>query len=95
MKSDYQNAIVNKIRQLRLSKDISQFKISTLIGVSTGHIGNIESPTKPHKYTLSQLSMICEDMDIKIQDLFLDNASGLSQDEIIKRLINCIIEYEK
>lgn len=95
MKSEYQNAIINKIRQLRLSQDVSQFKISTLIGVSTGHVGNIETPTMPHKYTLSQLSMICEELGLKIQDLFLDDISGLSQDETIQRLINCIIEYEK
>lgn len=95
MKTEYQNAIINKVRRLRLAQDISQLKISTLIGVSTGHIGNIETPTKPHKYTLAQLSMICEELDIKIQDLFLDNISNLSQDETIQRLINCIIEYEK
>lgn len=95
MKSDYQNAIINKIRQLRQEKNFSQFHIATAIGISTGQLGNIETPSRPHKYTLSQLSIICDELGIKIEDLFLDSTDELSKEETIKRLINSIIEYEK
>ncbi len=95
MKTDYQNAIVDKIRRLRLEKNISQYRLSSAIGISTGQIGNIETPTRPHKYTLEQLSIICDELDIRIQDLFLDNPDSLTQEDLVKRLINSIIEYEK
>lgn len=95
MKSDYQNAIVNKIRQLRQDKGLSQFQIATMLGISTGQLGNIETPSRPHKYTLAQLSIICEEFGIQIVDLFLDDRQGLVLDDVIKRLINSIIEYEK
>ncbi len=95
MKTDYQNAIIDKIRKLRLAKSISQYRLATAIGISTGQIGNIETPARPHKYTLEQLSIICDEFEIRIQDLFLDNPDSLKQDELVKRLINSIIEYEK
>jgi len=95
MKSDYQNAIVNKIRQLRQEKNFSQFYIATAIGISAGQLGNIETTSRSHKYTLSQLSIICDELGIKIEDLFLDSTEELSKEETIKRLINSIIEYEK
>lgn len=95
MKSDYQNEIVNKIRRLRLSKNISQATLAAAIGVSAGQIGNIETPTRAHKYTLAQLSIICDELGIAFENLFLGDEISLSKDETIRRLINCIIEYEK
>lgn len=95
MKSEYQNTIVNKIRQLRLSKDMSQIQVATVLGVSPGQLGNIETPSRPHKYTLAQLSILCDELGVSIVDLFLEDRNGLTQEEMIKRLINCIIEYEK
>ena len=94
MKTDYQNAIVNKIRRLRLSKKYSQQDIALFLGISNGQVGNIETPTKSHKYTLAQLSRICDEFKIRIVDLFLENIDGLTSEELINRLINSIIEYE-
>lgn len=95
MKSDYQNEIINRIRQSRLSKNVSQANLAAAIGVSTGQIGNIETPTRTHKYTLAQLSIVCDELGISLEVLFLGNTTDLPKDEVIKRLINCIIEYEK
>lgn len=95
MKSEYQNTIINKIRQLRQEKGMSQFQIATALGISTGQLGNIETPARPHKYTLAQLAIICEELGIQIVDLFLEDKSDLPTDVIINRLINSIIEYEK
>lgn len=95
MKTDYQNEIINKVRLLRQSKNISQAKLAAIIGVSTGQIGNIETPTRAHKYTLAQLSIVCDELGIPLENIFIDNVTMLSKDEIVKRLINSIIEYEK
>ncbi len=94
MKTDYQNAIVDKVRRLRLSNNYSQQDIALFLGISNGQVGNIETPTKSHKYRLSQLSRICDEFKIRIVDLFLENIDDLTPEELINRLINCIIEYE-
>lgn len=95
MKSAYQNQIIDKIRLIRLQKGYSQNQIATIIGISSGQMGNIESPNRSHKYTLSQLSMICHEFNIGIEELFLESSDQMSKSETINRLINCIIEYEK
>lgn len=95
MKTEYQNSIINKVRQIRNDRKISQIDISVLLNISPGQVGNIETPSRPHKYTLSQLALLCDEFEINIQDLFLENYGNLSKDELIKRLINSIIEYEK
>lgn len=94
MKTDYQNLIVDKIRRLRLSNSYSQQDIAVILNISNGQVGNIETPTKSHKYTLSQLSRICDEFNIEIVDLFIEKNEGLSCEELINRLINSIIEYE-
>ncbi len=95
MKSEYQNNIVDKIRALRYSRNYSQLDLSSLLDVSPGHIGNIETPSRPHKYTLTQLSIICDEFKVPIESLFFDKTDSMSSHEIVQRLINCIIEYEK
>lgn len=95
MKSEYQNIIVDRIRRIRLSKNYSQQDISAILDISNGQVGNIETPTKTHKYTLSQLAVLCEEFEVNIKDLFLEDTDGLSSEELVKRLINSIIEYEK
>lgn len=95
MKSEYQNIIVDRIRRIRLSKNYSQQDISAILDISNGQVGNIETPTKTHKYTLSQLAVLCEEFEVNIKDLFLEDTDGLSSEELVKRLINSIIEYEQ
>lgn len=95
MKSEYQNSIVDKIRAMRLKHNYSQLELSSLLDVSPGQIGNIETPSRPHKYTLTQLSIICDEFKVSIESLFLDNCEDMSTHEVVQRLINCIIEYEK
>lgn len=95
MKSDYQNHIIDKIRVIRQQNGYSQNQVAAIIGISSGQMGNIESPNRSHKYTLSQLSMICNEFKISIVDIFLEDSESLEKEETINRLINSIIEYEK
>ena len=95
MKSEYQNSIIDKIRALRMKLNYSQLDVSSLLDVSPGQIGNIETPSRPHKYTLTQLSIICDEFKVPIESLFLDDCGAMSTHEVVQRLINCIIEYEK
>ena len=56
---------------------------------------NIESPRFPHKYTLKQLSVLCEAFQYPFENLFLDEKETLlPYKERIKLLINKIIDYD-
>ena len=86
-KSDYQNEVVNRIRQLRIDNDISQIGLATIIDVSNGQIGNIESPKFQHKYTLKQLYLISKHFNVTFSYLLTGNNEVSDNDSIIQYLI--------
>lgn len=94
-KSIYQNEIINKIRRLREDHHYSQDNIATLLGLSNGHIGNIESLKKPHKYTLNQIFKICQEFNYPIEQIFLEEEDYKVNIDIISNLITKIIQYEQ
>lgn len=95
MKSKYQLEIINRIRQLREERNYSQWKIATLLGISTGQMGSIESRRAPHKYTLAQIYSICVEFDYPIEHLFLEESDYTENRNIIATLISKIVMYEK
>lgn len=86
-KSDYQIEIINRIRKLRLEKDVSQIVLANIIDVSNGQIGNIESPKFQHKYTLKQLYQIAIHFNVSMDWILTGEDNILSTNEIIKALI--------
>lgn len=86
-KTDYQNVVVNRIRQLRIDNDISQIRLANIIEVSNGQIGNIESPKFQHKYTLKQLYLIAHHFNVSIGYLLTGTKEALDNDSLIKALI--------
>lgn len=90
--TDYQREIVSKIRKLRESKGISQKQLAIELGISTGQMGNIESISHPHKYTLKQIKEICDLFNMQVKDIFLEDEDYES--DVIESLINKIIKYE-
>lgn len=95
MKSEFQNNIIAKIRRLREEHGYSQEDLATVLGLSNGHIGNIESSKMNHKYTLSHISKICEEFHYPIGRIFLDDKDPLDHVEIVNCIINKIIKYEE
>lgn len=95
MKSKYQLEIINRIRQLREEHNYSQWKIATLLGISSGQVGSIESCRAPHKYTLAQIHSICAEFNYPIEHLFLDESDYTENRNIITTLIAKIVMYEK
>ncbi len=93
MKSEYQNYIINKIRRLREERQYSQENIAILLGLSNGHIGNIESPKKTHKYTLNQIFKICKEFNYPIEQIFLEEEDYRANIDIISNIIKKIILY--
>lgn len=86
-KSEYQNEVVNRIRQLRIDNDISQIGLANIIDVSNGQIGNIESPKFQHKYTLKQLYLISQYFNVSLSYLLTGKGGDIGSDSIIKSLI--------
>lgn len=94
MKSAIQNDVVFRIRSLREKNGYSQLRIAKLLGISSGQVGNIETPKQPHKYTLAQLEMLCVEFHIPIERLFCSTDEEASR-ITIKELVHKIIEYQK
>ncbi|WP_455584139.1 helix-turn-helix transcriptional regulator [Bacteroides sp.] len=95
MKNEYQTEIINKIKRLREENGYSQVKIASLLGISHGQMGNIESIRCSHKYTLEHIYTICTEFNISIEHIFLEDADYSNNKDIIKTLIFKIIQYEK
>ena len=92
---DYQDKIIQTIKRMRVERDISQAKLSELLGISRGQVGNIENPNYPHKYTLKQIVTVCEKLDVPIEQIFIPNKKVKPDcSEVIKGLVDCIIKYE-
>jgi len=96
-KSDFQLFIINRIKDLRQSHNLSQVEICNIIELnSVGQIGNIESPRFKHKYTLKQIYQLSQYFNVPIEKIFLTETElENTKDEIINTLILKIIDYEK
>lgn len=66
MKTDFQNQIILRLKELREEHNISQANMAQLLGISTGQLGNIESYKRAHKYTLKQIMTLCDKYNIEI-----------------------------
>lgn len=95
-KSNFQLEIIGKIKKIRLENNISQSQLSSIIEVSLGQVGNIESLKYPHKYTLKQIYIISKYFQFPIESLFLsENELTLPKEEIIDCLIIKLFEYDR
>ncbi len=88
MKTDYQQEIIAKVKRLRESRGINQAQLAKDLGISPGQLGNIESYKYNHKYTLKQLSALCNMFDYSIQKLFCNDESPSYSD-----LMSAVIKY--
>ena len=92
---EYQDRVIQTIKRIRLEKNISQAKLSELLGISRGQIGNIENPNYTHKYTLKQIVTICKHLDYPIEKIFLPEKTIAPECSIaINALMESVIRYE-
>lgn len=61
--------VIEKVRQLRNQKNISQAELAFSIGVSVGFIGKVESLKYNTKYNLNHLNSIAKALNISPQEL--------------------------
>ena len=94
-KSDYQLEIIFKIKQERESRGLGQKNIADILGISEGHVGNIESPKFPQKYTLRQLDVLCKHFKMPTEQLFISDDMHMQENvNITALLVEKIVEYE-
>jgi transcriptional regulator with XRE-family HTH domain len=52
--------VINKVREMRVPKELSQVKLSILIGLTEGAIGKIENPKERAKYNIRHLNLLAK-----------------------------------
>ncbi len=94
--ADYQDEIIQTIKKLRLERNISQAKLSEILGISRGQVGNIENPHYSHKYTLKQIEKICKTLNYPIEKVFLPDAEIAPEcSKVINEFMKSVIKYEQ
>jgi len=64
--------VIDKVREMRQQRGISQAELADRIDVSRGFIGAVENPRQRAKYNISILNEIAKVMDCSIRDFFPD-----------------------
>jgi len=78
---------------MRYERGYSQKSVAMLLGISPGQVGNIESPQAANKYTLKQIFILCNSLNIPIEQIFIDDEDYGKGKDIINLLISKIIKY--
>jgi transcriptional regulator with XRE-family HTH domain len=71
-KSRFELAIVERVKQMRLERNLTQDDIAMYLNISRGFVGQIESPNHQSKYSLDQLNKLAIEMDCSPHDLIPD-----------------------
>ena len=61
--------IINRVKQLREERGISQVELSLLMGFSEKFVGNVENPTLAEKYNIRHLNLLAKALKCTIWDL--------------------------
>jgi len=72
--------VINKVREMRSKKGISQAELADLIDVTAGFIGKVESPKHSAKYNLNHIQKLAEVFKCSPQE-FLPKTYHNSKDD--------------
>ena len=61
--------VINRVKELRIAKDISQEQLSIRMGFSERFVAKVELLTDPTKYNLRHLNMIVKILGVSFFDL--------------------------
>ncbi|KQS36855.1 helix-turn-helix domain-containing protein [Pedobacter sp. Leaf194] len=64
--------VIDKVREIRLLKEVSQASLSIQMGLSAKFVGNVESPNQPNKYNINHLNKIAFILGCSVKDFFPD-----------------------
>ncbi|QOW10607.1 helix-turn-helix transcriptional regulator [Kaistella flava (ex Peng et al. 2021)] len=78
--------IINKVKDIRKSKGVSQTTLSLAIGKSTTFISDIEAPSKKAKYNTIHLNLIAIALDCSPKDFLPQKPILEKKYEFIKKI---------
>lgn len=68
--SEFEQLIINRIKEKRKQLGLSQADIACILEVSEGFIGNIESPRQRGKYNVNHINALAVAFNCPISELF-------------------------
>lgn len=68
--TDIEQYVIDKVKEIRTAKGISQARLAHLIELSVGFIGNVENPKHIAKYNLNHLNRISKELSVPFRDFF-------------------------
>jgi len=71
-KTKFELAVIDKVKAMRISKNLSQDDIAVIINKSRGFVGQIESPNSGSKYNLNHLNLLAKGMNCSPKDFMPD-----------------------
>ena len=69
MLTKIEHFVIDRVRKLRIEKNISQADLALSIGVSIGFIGKVESLKYNSKYNLNHINNIAKALNISPKEL--------------------------
>lgn len=73
--------IINRVKELREAKGISQDNLSVRVGFSEKFIGSVENPTLGAKYNIRHLNLLAKALDCSLRDLLPEKPF---EDDLVK-----------
>jgi transcriptional regulator with XRE-family HTH domain len=68
MKSKIDLYVINKVKEKRVEKDLSQADLANELGMSVGFIGKVESSKYPSHYNIKHLNQLAKILECSPQD---------------------------
>lgn len=66
--------IIQRVREMREQKGMTQMELSLRLGKGVGFIGDIEAPSKKAKYNINHLNEIAKVFECSPKDFWPDKA---------------------
>ena len=70
IKTEIEQYIIDRVKEIRIPKNISQAKLAHLMDISTSFVGNFENPKHTAKWNLNHLNRISTERDVPFKDFF-------------------------
>ena len=96
MKSIDFSRISRKLKELRISKNLTQEYVANMADVNVSHISNIENNRV--KISLSTLIHVCNALNVTVDSILADEynePSSALEHEILHELQSCSLETQK
>lgn len=68
-KTKFDIAVADRVRELRTAKGFTQRYLASVLGVSPGFVGQVESPHSETKYSLNQINRLAKEFDCSPREL--------------------------